>query len=256
MKTLFLTIFSLTTSIIARADTDCIWRSHKAGITINYVAPCTFENQSVADSVLRLILAELNRKDTSLKIFVLVNHMQLSFLNGNYSNFFSIGFDTLRYIDDDYIFNYYSNQESVSMSIHGGLNTYRSQEAPLDINSTNDRKAIEVVGIKIFYEIDYRLGKPDWTELIKAILYASKHPDLIKTEQRRDTVRYNINGWYVSLLTIDTFAINKIAGRESQFKKDEIPYEKPKSKNNYWLFGLLSLLILGTLGYWVWQQTR
>ncbi|HEU5166940.1 MAG TPA: hypothetical protein VFU29_15425, partial [Chitinophagaceae bacterium] len=114
MKTLLLTITLLTSSFFAKANMDCIWTSHKAGITISYVAACNFGNQSTVDSVLKIIVTQLNRQDTSLKILVLLNHRQLSFPDANFANFFSIGFDTLREIDNDYIFDYYWNQESIS----------------------------------------------------------------------------------------------------------------------------------------------
>ena len=235
---------------------DCVWTTHKAGITISYVAPCGFGNQSTIDSILKIIIAQLNRQDTSLKVFALVNHRQLSFPSGNFANFFSVGFDTLREIDDDYIFDYYWNQESISTGKNGGLNTFRSQEVPIDINSTSNKKATKTVGVKIIYDIDYRLGKPVWDDLIKTIVYATKNSGIIKREQRRDTVRYNTNGWYVSLLTIDTFAINKIIGRSSEAAMKDIAEEMPKSKNNYWLFGLLGLAIIGVIIYIGRQYSR
>src|SRR5690242_21715708 len=110
MKTLLFTITLLTCSFFAKANMDCIWTSHKAGITISYVAACNFDNLSIVDSILKKIVTQLNRQDTSLKVFVLVNHRELSFPDGNFANFFSIGFDTLREIDNDYIVDYYWDQ--------------------------------------------------------------------------------------------------------------------------------------------------
>ncbi len=235
---------------------DYIWTSHNAGITISYVAACNFENTSIVDSILKIIVTQLNRQDTSLKVFILINHRELSFQGENFANFFSIGFDTLREIDNDYIFDYYWNQESISSEKNAGLNKFLSQEIPIDINSTKNKKATKTVGIKIIYDIDYRLGNPVWNDLLKAIVYATKNADTIKNEQRRDTVRYNTNGWYVSLSTIDTFAINKIIGRQSETKKKEIVQEIPKSKNNYWLFGLLGLTVTGVITYVARQYSR
>ena len=256
MKTLLLTIILVTSSFFARANVDCVWTGHNAGIKISYVAPCDFANQSTVDSILKIIVSHLNRKDTSLKVFVLVNHRQLSFPDGNSSNFFSIGFDTLREIDDDYIFEYYGNQESIYMGKNNGLNTFRSQEVPIDINSTDNKKAIKAIGVKIIYDIDYRLGKPIWNDIIKAVVYATKNSDIITNQQRHDTVRYNTNGWYVSLSTIDTFAINKIIGKQSESKKKDIAQEIPKSKKNYWLFGLLGLTLIGLVIYKLRQYSR
>ncbi len=234
----------MTFWFFAKANIDCIWTSHKSGITISYVAPCNFENQNTVDSILKIVLTQLNRQDTTLKVFVLINHKQLSFPGGNYANFFSIGFDTLREIDNDFIFDYYWNQETISTGKNGGLNTFKSQEAPIDINSTKNKKASKTIGVKIIYDIDYRIGKPVWTDIVNAIVYASKNAVLIKSTQKRDTVRYNTNGWYVSLLTIDTFAINKIIGRHSETTKKAASQELPISKSNYWLFGLSGLAVM------------
>ncbi|MEQ1798330.1 MAG: hypothetical protein ABL872_10270 [Lacibacter sp.] len=235
---------------------DCIWTSQKAGITINYVAACDFENQSAIDSILKIVLSQINRQVTSLKILVLVNHRWLSFPNGHFQNFFSIGFDTLREIDNDYIFDYYWNQQSISASENHGLNKFRSQEFPIDINSTNNKKALKTVGVKIIYDIEYSLGKPVWDDLIKAIVYATKNSDVLKSQQRRDTVRYNTNGWYVTLTTIDTFAINKIIGRQSETKKKDTALESPKLKNNYWVIGLLGFIVVGVILYLARQYSR
>jgi hypothetical protein len=256
MKTLLLITLLLTSFFFAKANMDYIWASHKGGITISYVAACDFENQATVDSILKIIVDKLNRRDTTLKLFVLVNHRQLSFPGGNFANFFSIGVDTLREIDNDYIFNYYRNQEFISTSKNGGLNTFRSQNLPLDINSTNNKKASKTVGIKIIYDIDYRLGKPNWTDLIKAVVYSVQSFDTIKNKQRRDTFRYNTNGWYISLLTIDTFAINKIIGRQSETPKKATAQESAKSKNNNWLFGLLGLTAIGIIIYVARRHSR
>ena len=91
---------------------------------------------------------------------------------------------------------------------------------------------------------------------MNAIVYASKNVELIKSSQKRDTVRYNTNGWYVSLLTLDTFAINKIIGRQDESKQKEIVEEKRKSKNIYWLLGLLGLTVIGVAVYKSRQHSR
>jgi hypothetical protein len=239
-----------------KANMDCIWTSHKAGVTIKYVAPCDFKNQSTLDSILNKIISVINRQDTSLQIWALINQEQLSFPDAAFSNFFSIGFDTLREIDNDYIFDYYWNRETIASEKNNGLNTFRSRDAPIDISSTKKKNADKAIGIKILYNIDYRLGKLIWADLIKAIIYSAQNPNIIKNQQRRDTVRYNTNGWYISLLTIDTFAINKIIGRQSETSTKETIQELPKSKSNNWLFGLLGLAAIGLIIYVVRQYSR
>jgi hypothetical protein len=135
------------------------------------------------------------------------------------------------------------------------MNKFESRLVPIDINSTK-KKSKSNIGIKIIYDRDYRIGKPVWLDIINAIVYASKNAEVIKSTQRRDTVRYNTNGWYVSLLTIDTFAINKIIGRQSETPKKQTVQELPKSKSNYWLFGLLGLTVIGVIIYVTRQYSR
>lgn len=213
---------------MSKANQDCIWTSSKAGLTIQFVAPCDFKNQTLIDSIVNKVVSLLNRRDTSLRILIFISQGQLSFPNAQFSNFFSIGYDTLREIDDDFIFNYYWNEETMSTKQNGGLNTFESQKVPLDINSTNNKTANDI-GIKIIYGRDYRLGEPTWADIIKSIVYAANNVELIKNFQTRDTVRYNTNGWYVSLVTLDTTRINEIIGKETVRKATET---KASAKNN------------------------
>ena len=254
MKISFLIIIlSLTISFYAKGNQDCNWTSSKAGVTIKYLAPCDFKNKSTLDSILNKVTSLINRLDTSFKIWVLLNQGQLSFPDSDFSNFFSIGYDTLREIDYDFLFNYYQNQTILSQEANNGVNKFESRFVPIDVNSTI-RKAKSNVGIKIIYDRDYRIGKPDWTDIIKAIVYASKNVELIKSSQKRDTVRYNTNGWYVSLLTLDTFDINKIIGRQNESKQKEIVEVKPI--NIYLLLGLLGLIVFGVVVYKSRQHSR
>jgi hypothetical protein len=255
VKTLLILTFYFGFSCFTKANMDCIWSAQRAGITISYVGSCTFENRVLPDSILKTVLAQLNGRDTSLRILVLINHRNLSYSGTYSSNYLSIAFDTLREIDNDFIFDYYWNQESISTGRNGGLNTFRSQNAPLDINATNDRKATQIVGLKIIYDIDYRLGKPAMSDLVKAIVFAAKNTEFVKREQRRDTVRYNTNGWYVSLVTIDTFAINKIIGRRRQITHHEVVREETKSTTNYWLYGFAGVILVGLVVYKLRQYT-
>jgi hypothetical protein len=227
---------------------DCIWSSSKAGITIRYVAPCTFKNQSFIDSFLNKVISLLNRQDTSLKIWVLINEEQLSFPNGDVNYFTSLGFDKLSLIADDSIFNYYQSRTTASEEVNNGVNRFKSELQPIDINFGNKVDA-EQTGIKIIYNKYHHFDGSDWADLEKLILYASRNPEIVKTTQTRDTIRYNANGWYVSLLTIDTFAINKIIGRENQIKQNIVDHEKFKSSENYWFLGLLGLLVIGIIAY-------
>lgn len=218
-------------------------------MTIQYVAACNYKNHNLADSFLNKVIAALNRKDTSLKLLVLIGHNLLSFPNSKTSDFFSIGYDTLREIDADFIFDYYWRKEN------NGTVPINSRNNPIDINSTKD-KVKSTIGIKIIYDRDYRIEEPDWQNLFRMIVYAANNLDQVKLLQKRDTVRYYANGWYVSLLTLDTFQINQIIGRVKEPIQKEIVDHKPKSKNNYLLFGLTGLAVLGIVVYKIRQYKR
>lgn len=228
---------------------DCIWTSSKKGVTITIVAPCEQKYSLIVDSILNQVLSKLNRKDTTLKILVLVNSERLSYPNSNLSNFISIGFDTLRQIDDEFISDYYFSKEGQIKK------KFPKLSEPLDINSTNSDTSKDV-GIKIIYRLDYRQGEPNWSDIEKLIKYSEEHLEDVKRNQKRSDVRYDYNGWYVSLLTIDTVAINKIIGRQSETPKKEPIQEVPKSKSNYWLFGLLGLTAIGVIIYVARQYSR
>ncbi len=246
MKTSILTvIFILTICFATKANQDCIWTSSKSGLTIHLEASCDFKNQILLDSIVNKAILLLNRQDTSLKILVFVSHRRLFFPNEEFTNFFSIAYDTLRQIDVDYIFNYYWNQEGISTSKNSGINTFESKKAPLDINSTN-RKSTKEVGIKIFYDKDYRLGSLNWADIVKAIVYAAKNADRIKKEQVRDTVRYYTNDWYVSLVMLDTLSIKKILGKEpaKNLKKKNVV---ANTNNFYFVIAGIGLLFITVL---------
>lgn len=246
MKTLFLIIiFGLTLSGKTKANQDCRWTSRKSGLTIHFVASCSGKNQILLDSFVNKVVAQLNHRDTSLKILVFLSLGQLSFPNAQFSNFFSIAYDTLREIDDDYIFNYYWNEQTISSNQNGGSNMFESRKVPLDINSTNN-KATNDVGIKIIYDLDYRLGETNWVDIIKLILYAANNVDVVKAFQLRDTVRYNTNGWYLSLVTLDSARIDKILGKEIVDKPTQ---KEPASRANTSYYIIAGLAVLITLGF-------
>src|SRR5947208_14425058 len=106
--------YILPLSLFAKGNTRCSWNASKAGITLHYASSCDKENQSALNKVLNKVLTIFNQRDTSLKILVLINQGQLSFSGAMSSNFISIGYDTLRGIDEGYILQYYSVQETIS----------------------------------------------------------------------------------------------------------------------------------------------
>lgn len=236
MKTSFLIIFFLLAfSLSTRANMDCIWTSSKAGVTIRFIAPCDQKYKSYVDSLLNNILKKINRKDTTLQILVLINDAKLSYPDAQFTNFTSIGFDTLRQIDDEFVSDYY-------FSKNGDIEKKFSKRfEPLDINATLG-DTIRQVGIKIIYRRDYKLGEPDWTEIQNLILYATQNLDLIKKTQIRNNVRYDFNGWYVSLMSIDTLSIKKIIQDASIQKKQLTTITKNYS--NYQIWGIVGLLLI------------
>lgn len=240
MKTFFLNIaFLFLFSFSTRANVDCIWESSQSGVTIRYVAPCNF-TPAYLDSFLARTLVALGRRDTTLKVLVLVNNGRLSFSGTAFSSFISVGYDTLRDIDDSYIFNYYWGRES------GGSIPFDTKNSPIDINSSGN-KTSNSIGIKIIYDRDYRQGDPDWNELSRLIIYAVNNVDTVRRFQTRDTVRYNTNGWYVSLLTLDTFTINN-ALKEGHSSKDVMPAGPASDlSKRFLLIAGFSALALGIL---------
>lgn len=248
MKTSILTITLVLTQVfVTYASLGCIWVSSKNGITIYYVSDCDEQNQIFIDSVVNQAVLKLDRQDTSLKVHAFVNFSRLSFPGNEHSNFYSIGYDTLRWLDEDFIFSHYKAQEEMSINFNKyGSNSFNSQIMPLDINATN-HNTINEKGIKIIYNKDYDLGEPAWMDIIKSIEYAAINVDSIKMQQRRDTVRINYNGWYVSLVTIDTNHINRILGKEPA----NIESHNVNSKTNiiYYLVGAIALLVTLSLLY-------
>ena len=239
-------ILILAVCFTTKANQDCIWTSSKSGLTIHFVGPCNFANQTLLDSIVSRAVLLSNRQDTSLKIIVFVSYRQLSFPDARFANFFSIAYDTLRQIDGDYIFDYYWNQERISTGKSGGLNTFESKRAPLDINASLTSTTDEM-GIKIIYDRDYRLGKPDWTDITKAIVYAANNAAFVKLQQTRHTVRYNTNGWYVSLVTLDTFKINTILGRDAVKSITQTKVVTTTQKSYFVMTGIGMFLISGLL---------
>jgi hypothetical protein len=150
------------------------------------------------------------------------------------SDFVSIAFDTLRDIDDEFIFDYYRSR---------GITADRSKEIPLDINASRQTRK-EEVGVKIFYNRWLHPRQIIWSEVEKLIAYASQNVNSIIAEQRRDTVRYNGNGWYVSLLTMKPTHINIILGRVVPTPVEEFPFGAP----DYFLIivaaGIVLLVVL------------
>jgi len=217
---------------------DCIWTSSSKGVTLRFLAPCSQKYQMFADSILSQILNRLNRKDTSNKILVLVNTERLSYPNTNFSNFISIGFDTLRQIDESFINDYYFGKEGQIKRRFPNL------PEPLDINLTDSDTSKEV-GIKIIYRLDYRIGKENWVDIEKLIKYSEENREDIRKTQKRSNVRYDYNGWSVSLLTIDSLTTKNILLKKDSQNKQLVTSTKYLSQLLISSFiGLLLIVIL------------
>jgi len=239
MRTATLIITFVLTFTFAKGNVDCIWESRKSGVWIRYIAPCDFQTPIFLDSFINKTVLFLNRQDTSLKILVLVSNGKLSFPESRFSNFISVGYDTLREIDDDFIFDYYWAKEN------RGTRPYDTKSRPININSTNNR-TVPNVGIKIIYDEGYALTKSNWNEISKLIVYGVKNVDSVRHSQKTDTVRYNTNGWYVTLVTLDTFTINNILGKKAV---DHGTHSKAikSSSNSYFIIAALGLTVILTL---------
>jgi hypothetical protein len=238
---ILIALFILPLSSFARQNRHCNWNVSKAGITLRYTGSCDKQNQSALDSVLNKILSTLKGRDTSLKILVLINQKELSLNDAMSSNFISMGYDTLRPIDNSYILQYYSDQETISTKQNHGFNTFNTRQTPVDINATKGNSTNEI-GIKIIYDKD----EPVWSEIINAIIYAAKNVESIKASQRRDTVFYSVNGWHVSLVTLDPARISKILGRPEAVAAVHADNKK-SSGPNYFIFITIALVIIAAL---------
>lgn len=247
MKTLVLAFTLITFTLFsARANIDCIWSTSKAGITIHFVSSCNMLDSRFIDSFLNKIVKKLGRSAKSRNILIVINEHSLSFPKNELNNFISVGFDTLRMIDDNFIFDYYRSKEDSAIGPDGGLNTYKSETNPLDINATN-KKSTNKLGIKIIYDSDYGMTKLKWQEVEKLVLYASANEEYIKKTQTKQVIRYNTNGWYVTIKNIDTRTIEALLHRRLIKKKPEPSFVSTLITNiraTFWAYIILSLLNL------------
>ena len=232
MKSLLLiSAFFLTITFSTKGNVDCIYTSSKSGITIRVSNPCFSKKyQSLLDSFVNQLNLKIKRIDTSYKILVLINIEQLYYdFSGTPDYFTSVGVDTLREMNSNFINSYCYEKYSI---------TDQSKPNPLDINATDNKSASNEIGIKIIYNIDYR-KKINWTEIEKLINFSALNFNKIKITQEIDTVRHY--SWYVSLPTLDTTNINEIIGRNQSEKLKSI------EKSKYWLLGL----VISSIGFFI-----
>lgn len=210
---------------------DCIYTSSKKGITIKYTSPCFDQKYQIfIDSFLNKLLTKINRIDSINEILVLVNYEQLYYDNDSeFSNFISLGFDTLREINSDYITRYFYKHYNTSEE---------SRLDPVNINFT-DRRESTKKGIKIVYNYDYRLGSPIWSDIEKLIIFSELNLQTIKETQKADTVRHY--SCFVTLPKLDSLAINKILGKEEV--KVEQQMESKKNVSSFWLLSVIGLTL-------------
>ncbi|MFN8306149.1 MAG: hypothetical protein U0T79_05305 [Ferruginibacter sp.] len=230
---------------MAKGNMDCVYTASKSGITVRFTSPCfSAKYQVFIDSIVNYLAIKIKRLDTTIKIWVLVNFEHLYFdFSGSPNYFTSLGVDTLREINSDYISDYCTPRYGSSL---------QSKLRPLDINATDEKNASKEIGVKIIYNADYR-KEIDWTEIEKLITYSAFNFAKIKTTQVRDTVRHY--SWYVSLLTLDTFTINKIVGRQSESWQVVNFQENSNSNSNYWIWVIIPVIILGLMAYYCRQHS-
>lgn len=251
MKPIFLTLILLACFTATKATPTGISIKSKHGLTISYGAAFDLHNEIYVDSILNEILRVLKRKDTSLKVLVMVNDAPIFYPYPSTDPFISMAFDTLRRVNDEFIRDYYfAMQKDTTEKYY--VDDFFFEKYPLDINATDERTP-KHVGLKIIYNSYSSSPKQVWYEIEKLILYGLSNIELLKRNRHRDTVGFCCNGWHVSLLTIDSSGINKILGKEFILEKQK----RPKgSSSNYWILGLIGLpLIIGFI-VWSWQRGR
>ena len=176
---IILTLCFIVCSFFAKATLDCLWASSGKGVTVNLVASCDQKNRLYVDSFLNQILLKLNRKDTILKILVLINDAKISYPNSNEANFISVAFDTLKRIDHNFISDYYFGKEQKSREENKGANYYRSHLNPLDINYSLSQPTKQT-GIKIIYRTGDEISELNLKEIETLIQYAVTNSETIK----------------------------------------------------------------------------
>jgi hypothetical protein len=184
-----------------KANMSCGYTSSKSGITIKLAESCSCNCQPFLDSLVNQLSLKINRQDTTNEILVLVNW---EFLRYDFSDttlyFISLGLDTLRETDSDFINNYCHEKYD---------NSEQSRSNPVDINFT-DKMTSNKIGVKIIYK-DLRSDSLNWSDIEKLISFSAINFNKIKNEQKRDTVV--LMSWYISLPTLNATRINEILGK-------------------------------------------
>jgi hypothetical protein len=232
----------LVSSVACHANVSLVYTSTKAGLTVQIAIGRDFDVR-ILERFVNETETALNRVDTTLKILVFIDHRVIRHPNSFIKGFVSLGYDTLRTVDEDYIFQYYDSKRS---SI---FNPFDSQMHPLDINASADR-TVKELGIKIFYDHPIFDNEPDWKKIQKLIVFAARNLEKVKNIQTRDTVLYRYNSWCVALPTLDTMHINRILEKKRPVVRDWTKREeKPLLKYKMLMFSLVlvsmfSLLLL------------
>lgn len=255
MRTTLSILGLILISFIAKANLDCVWTVKGKGITVSYLAPCEDKHKEYLDSVFQKILQRTRRIDTTVKILVLVNNAPLSYPGGKMTYFKSLGIDTLRSIDQGSISDFYFTKEKQSVQQHNGLNYYKSRMIPLDINY-NPHDTSRDIGIKIIYKTNPGTNTPNWTDIEDLIRYAVSNKSSIEKLQRRDTVNFDYNNWYLSLVTLDTFQINSIIRGKSLIGHAGSIGSASNKKLRFGIYCVVCLITIGLLCIWLRRTCR
>lgn len=187
----------------AFATQDCLQQGNAKKISIYWLTNCA--SQIDLDSIAAKI-SLFNTSNYNASIFI--NCMSIGAAT-DAKPFITIAYDTLRDLNSDYIF-----ETSYSVEKLG------SSKLPiLDINATNLSDKSEV-GIKIIYNSRlHSKVKVDFEEINRIVKYAVDHIEEIKKAQKRITVPFHANGYKVSMVTLDTDAVWRIANPEQYVVK-------------------------------------
>lgn len=213
IKHLLLCICFFSTFHFCLANTGWWFTGHKEGITI--IVPCAYEDsvfeRKQQEAFLNRLVEKLNRKDTSLKILLLVNPMIMYPGWGTENYWFAtLGYDRLQEPDMEFIKDYYDyRSENRAGREHTFYNKPPSEKykidlpVPLDISvSYNDQ--VNVIGLKVICGYVHWDSVITYDRIYTLIKYGINHIEEIKKYQDTIHIPFWLKGMAVSINTLDT----------------------------------------------------
>lgn len=219
MRGHLISIFFLIISNSCFANTGWWFTGHKEGITI--IVPCAYEDsvfeRKQQKAFLDRLVEKLNRKDTSLKILLLVNPLIMypGWGTENYL-FATLGYDRLQEPDMQFIQDYYDyrseNRAGREPTFYGRPSSEKYKvdlPEPLDI-SVSYNNPVSVIGLKVICGYVHWDSVITYDRIYTLIRYGINHIEEIKKYQDSIHIPYWLKGMAVSINTLDTGLIKSL----------------------------------------------